>query len=170
MRIIQLYLFCWERPTWRTRTTTNCWPSDRASVCTSFAKTEKGKSMRTRWDTRWSFHELWIGSARAVPHPTNDLDIWVSYVPPELVRASFVMLFKNKGSVNDPTKYRCIGLLPHSYKILSLILLERIQRECSGFLSDWQAGFRPERGCRDNILLLRVLSVSYTHLTLPTKA
>ena len=29
--------------------------------------------------------------------------------------------------------------------------------ECSKFLSEWQAGFRPERGCRDNVLLLRVL-------------
>ena len=84
--------------------------------------------------------------------------IWQhEYVPPELVRASFVMLFKNKGSVNDPSKYRCIGLLPHAYKILSLVMLERIMSECSGFLSEWQAGFRPERGCRDNILLLRVL-------------
>ena len=45
------------------------------------------------------------------------------YVPPELVRVSFVMLFKNKGSVNDPSKYRCIGLLPHAYKILSLSAL-----------------------------------------------
>ena len=30
-------------------------------------------------------------------------------------------------------------------------------REFKGFLSDWQAGFRAERGCRDNILLLKVL-------------
>ena len=30
-------------------------------------------------------------------------------------------------------------------------------KECSEYLSDWQAGFRPERGCRDTILLLRVL-------------
>ena len=67
------------------------------------------------------------------------------------------MLFKNKGSVNDPTKYRCIGLLPHAYKILSLVLLERIHKECNEYLSDWQAGFRPERSCRDNILLLCVL-------------
>ena len=63
--------------------------------------------------------------------------IWAhEYVSPEFVRASFVMIFKNTGSVNDPTKYRRIGLLPHSYKILSLILLERIHRECSQFLSD----------------------------------
>ena len=84
--------------------------------------------------------------------------IWErEYVPPELVRASFIMIFKNKGSQNDPTKYRCIGLLPHAYKILSLVMLERIMKECGHFLSDWQAGFRPERGCRDNILLLRIL-------------
>ena len=84
--------------------------------------------------------------------------IWErEYVPAELVRASFVMLYKNKGSANDLSKYRCIGLLPHAYKILSLIMLERIANECSEFLADWQAGFRPERGCRDNVLLLRVL-------------
>ena len=84
--------------------------------------------------------------------------IWEhEYVPPELVRAAFIMIFKNKGSPDDLSKYRCIGLLPHAYKILSLVMLERVMNECKGFLSDWQAGFRPERGCRDNILLLRVL-------------
>ena len=81
----------------------------------------------------------------------------LEFVPPKLVRAAFIMLFKNKGSVDDPTKYRCLGLLPHAYKVLSIVLLERITHECSGFLADWQAGFRPLRGCRDNILLLRVL-------------
>ena len=84
--------------------------------------------------------------------------IWEhEYVSPELVRVSFIILYKNKDSINDPTKYRCIGLLPHAYKLLSLVMLERIMTECSAFLADWQAGFRPERGCRDNILLLRVL-------------
>ena len=41
--------------------------------------------------------------------------IWSQeYVPPELVKASFVVLFKNKVSVNDPSKYRCIGLRTHT--------------------------------------------------------
>ena len=63
--------------------------------------------------------------------------IWTrEYVPPALVRDSFIMLYKNKGSVNDPSKYRYIGLLPHTYKILSLIMLERITKECAKFLSD----------------------------------
>ena len=80
----------------------------------------------------------------------------LEYVPAELVRAAFVMLYK-KGSAEDPKNYRCIGLLPHSYKVLSIIMLDRIVKECSDYLSDWQAGFRPQRGCRDNILLLRVM-------------
>ena len=66
------------------------------------------------------------------------------------------MLYK-KESVENPANYRCIGLLPHSYKILSIIMLDRITKECSKFLSDWQAGFRPQRRCRDNVLLLRLL-------------
>lgn len=59
----------------------------------------------------------------------------LEYVPAELVRAAFVMLYK-KDSVNNPSDYRCIDLLPHSYKILSIIMLDRITKECSDFLSD----------------------------------
>ena len=69
----------------------------------------------------------------------------------------FVMIYKRKGLSNDPSNYRVIGLLNHAYKILSICLLQRIVTETEWFLSDWQAGFRSERGCRDNILLLRVL-------------
>ena len=84
--------------------------------------------------------------------------IWrKEYVPPELAVCVFVLIFKKKGSSEDLTKYRAIGLLNHAYKILSVILLHRLTTECSSFFSDWQAGFRQERGCRDNILLLRVL-------------
>lgn len=67
------------------------------------------------------------------------------------------MIYK-KGSVNDCANYRPIGLLNHSYKILSVcILTSRLMKETKWFLSDWQSGFRQLRGCRDNILLLRVI-------------
>ena len=68
-----------------------------------------------------------------------------------------IMLYKNKGSSDDYTKYRAIGLLNHAYKIMTTILLRRLVKECAAFFSEWQAGFRAHRGCRDNVLLLRLL-------------
>ena len=76
-------------------------------------------------------------------------------IPTAFARATFVMLHKNKGSKDDPTKYRCIGLLNHSYKVFNQCLLRRLETETASFLSEWQAGFRRNRGCRDNILTLR---------------
>lgn len=67
------------------------------------------------------------------------------------------MIYKQKGSPNDPTKYRCIGLLGHAYKALSHCLLTRIENETGDYLSDWKAGFRQNRGCRDNIMVLRTI-------------
>ena len=67
------------------------------------------------------------------------------------------MLYKNKGSSNDPSKYRCIGLLSHAFKVFQQCLLEQLEVETEGYLSDWQAGFRKKRGCRDNILILRTI-------------
>ena len=79
-------------------------------------------------------------------------------LPDTLARAKFTMLYKNKGSPNDPTKYRCIALLNHSYKILSRMILMRLMKQTGGALPDWQSGFRPGRGCRDNTLILRTLT------------
>ena len=52
--------------------------------------------------------------------------------------ANFVMLFKNKGSHNDPSKYRCIGLLNHAYKGYSLVTVNKDLPNpclCSGVIS-----------------------------------
>ena len=78
-------------------------------------------------------------------------------MPTNLTVCIFVMVYKKKGSRHDCSKYRAIGLLNHAYKVMSVVLLRRIAKECTDFFSDWQAGFRAKRGCRDNILLLRVL-------------
>ena len=78
-------------------------------------------------------------------------------VPEELGEAIFKMIYKNKGSSEDPRKYRCIGLLNSAYKVLSAVMLARLQRETQSYLKDWQAGFRQNRGCRDNVMILRTL-------------
>ena len=51
-------------------------------------------------------------------------------------------------------KYRYICLLNHSFKLLSALMLRRTAVEVAKYLPEEQAGFRKERGCRDNILLL----------------
>ena len=89
------------------------------------------------------------------------------HVPANLAVCIFVMIYKRKRSHNDCSNYRTIGLLNHAYKIMSVILLRRIVTECADFLSEWQAGFRARRGCRDNLLLLRVL---YDHIVKNTKS
>ena len=52
----------------------------------------------------------------------------------EFAKTVFVMLHK-KGSPDDPTKYRCIGLLGHAYKALPHCLLKRINEETNDFHS-----------------------------------
>ena len=64
----------------------------------------------------------------------------------------FIIIYKNKGSKDDYTKYRSIGLLNHVYTIMTVILLCRLVVECSAFSTECQAGFRTHRDCRDNVL------------------
>jgi hypothetical protein len=75
-------------------------------------------------------------------------------IPAEMVEGLFIMLYKNKGSPDDMSKYRAICLLNHSYKLLSSYLLMRLLKEVEDSLPESQAGFRKHRGCRDNVYIL----------------
>ena len=72
------------------------------------------------------------------------------------VTGIFVTVYKNKGSPNEMDKYRLhvICLLNHAYKLLSHYLLKRIGDSMGVFLPETQAGFRKERGTRDNVFIL----------------
>ena len=50
--------------------------------------------------------------------------------------------------------YRAICLLCHSYKLLSAVVARRLMAVLEDRLPDTQAGFRPARGCRDNVRAL----------------
>ena len=79
-------------------------------------------------------------------------------VPEKLVVGIIVPLYKNKGSHDDMKKYRFVCLLTHAYKLLSTLMLHRVESEMKiDFLPESQAGFRKKRGCRDNIFALSVL-------------
>ena len=83
-------------------------------------------------------------------------------IPPELVRGTFIMLHK-KGSRDDMANYRATCLLCHSYKLLSAVVARRLMAVLEDRLPDTQAGFRPARGCRDNVCALRWF-ISCRHL------
>ena len=74
-------------------------------------------------------------------------------VPEDLVTGDMLMLYK-KNERNKRTNYRALGLLNHSYKTFSMVLLVRIVPFIDPLFSDMQAGFHAGRGCRDNILIL----------------
>ena len=77
-------------------------------------------------------------------------------IPPDLFRAIFVLLYK-KGPRDDSSSYRAIGLLCHSYKVFSVLVLRRMQGALEQRLPKTQAGFRKARDCRDNVLVLQTI-------------
>ena len=74
--------------------------------------------------------------------------------PPTLVRGIFLMLYK-KGDRDSFSNYRAICLLCHAYKLISAIIARRLRLELEPVLPDSQAGFRPARGTRDNVCILK---------------
>ena len=74
-------------------------------------------------------------------------------IPPDFVLGEMLNFYKKKDK-NNRANYRALGLLNHSYKVFSRILLKRIVPYIDPKLSDMQSGFREARGCRDNILIL----------------
>ena len=55
-------------------------------------------------------------------------------------------------AITEKLDYMC-----HIYKLLSMLVLHRMRDVVESRLAETQAGFRRERGCRDNVLLLRLL-------------
>ena len=74
-------------------------------------------------------------------------------IPDNFVIADMLMHYKKKDKDNRGN-YRALGLLNHGYKVFAMILLARISPYIMPKLLDTQAGFRKERGCRNNILIL----------------
>ena len=85
-------------------------------------------------------------------------EIWEKgEVPDTFGKGEISALFKNKGSMKDPSKYRGITLSTILSKILVNILLARLNKTYDGVLYEGQMGFRPNRGCNDGIYCLKRL-------------
>ena len=82
------------------------------------------------------------------------LSIWQEEVIPDDFALGDMMMHYKKKCSDDRRNYRALGLLNHAYKTFAKALLERMLPFITPKISDMQAGFRKERGCRDNILIL----------------
>ena len=84
-------------------------------------------------------------------------DVWnTGKWPTEWMESIFITIPK-KGDRKECTNHRTIALVSHASKILLKIILGRIHQKIETEISDEQAGFRPGRGTRDQIINLRIL-------------
>jgi Reverse transcriptase (RNA-dependent DNA polymerase) len=83
-------------------------------------------------------------------------EIWKQEtMPKEWSEGLMVNIYKGKGSKNAPVSYRPICLLVHAYKAFAILLLRRMKAEIDARIRTGQEGFRPGRGCSDNLFVLR---------------
>ena len=68
-----------------------------------------------------------------------------------------VSMWKKKGDVQAPRKYRGITLVSHTMKLLKRILDGRIRKRIDQELGEEQHGFRKGRGTTDGMFALRQL-------------
>lgn len=76
-------------------------------------------------------------------------------LPADLTKSYFFMLHK-KGDPKDPNNFRCIALLNGMLKLATQLLAQRVLSWCetNNILIEAQCGFRPGRGCVDNLFTL----------------
>ena len=78
-------------------------------------------------------------------------------IPKDWKIGLIVPIWKRKGDVYDPGKYRGITLLSHVFKLLERILDGRIRSRVESEIGEEQQGFRRGRGTRDSLFSLRQL-------------
>ena len=76
-------------------------------------------------------------------------------IPKEWRMGLIVPIWKRKGDVHDPGKYRGITLLSQVLKLLERILDARIRRRVEGDFGEEQQGFRKGRGTSYGMYVLR---------------
>ena len=76
-------------------------------------------------------------------------------IPKEWMIGLIVPIWKSKGDVHDPGKYRGIILLCHVLKLLERVLDARIRRRVEGELREEQKGSRKGRGTTYGMYVMR---------------
>ena len=81
--------------------------------------------------------------------------IWKTHQWPQDWKRSVFIPFPKKGNAKECSNYRTIALISHASKVMLKILQARLQQYVNHELPDVQAGFRKDRGTRDQISNIR---------------
>ena len=81
--------------------------------------------------------------------------IWTEKEIPKDWKTAIILPFFKKGDVKTCSNYRGISLINIAFKIGEIVLKNRIAPAYEKYARENQAGFRPGRGCRDQIFTLR---------------
>ena len=142
---------CWPRRT-------NCWsrrcpkPAGKCPI----HRHRRGENMRQIAETQTSTWPRW-STDRTIQEQLYRVQ-WTTLIDIHgVVRRQYsgeeMLVFYKKKRKNNRGNYRVLGLLNHSYKVFSMVLLLRIIPYIDPKLSQMQAGIRKNRGCRDNVLI-----------------
>ena len=84
------------------------------------------------------------------------LNFWRSEQPPRDWLIGLLKILPKKGDLSQAGNYRGIMLLEAAYKIVSILLLNRLQPIAESLDQEQQCGFRPGRGCQDAIFNVKM--------------
>ena len=77
--------------------------------------------------------------------------IWKTQQWPQDWKRSVFIPIPKKGNAKECSNYRMIALISHSSKVMLKILQVRLQKYMNHEFPDVQAGFRKDRGTRDQV-------------------
>lgn len=84
------------------------------------------------------------------------LDFWETELPPEQWQKGLLKILPKKGDLSKAGNYRGIMLLEAAYKIVAILLHERLQPIAEDLDHEAQCGFRPGRGCADAVFTVKL--------------
>ena len=84
------------------------------------------------------------------------IDFWENELPPAEWEIGLLKILAKKGDLSNPGNYRGIMLLEAAYKIVAILIHERLQPIAEGLDHEAQCGFRPGRGCTDAVYTVKL--------------
>jgi len=98
----------------------------------------------------WATELNWKDDAVKVLHSICQ-QIWKTQQWPQDWKMSVFILIPKKGNAKECSSYCTVSLIPHASNVMLKILQARLQQYVDHEVLDVQAGFRKNRGTRDQI-------------------